>query len=135
MAPRFESLQPRVAWLLLLAHTILVFACPALFFVIAGDDYAGERLAVHEAWSWDWQVWAAPLAAAVVPRLGPFDYPARLAIAATFCLVAWLVLLQTRFVDPFGCMRAGWVRTVPEHLTFAAFLLGALLSHPPIEPS
>lgn len=133
MIARLEHPQLRLAWLLLLANTILVFGYPAMFFVIAGDEYRGERLAVHEAWSWDWQVWLAPLAALVVPRLGAFSYVGRLAIVAGFCLPAWLVLLQTTFLEPFGCMRFGWVRTVPEHLAFASVLLAALLSQPPME--
>lgn len=131
MRPRMVSLDLRLAWLLLLSSTVLVFAYPALFFVIAGDRYDGERLAVHDAWSWDWQVWLAPLAAMALPRLAPASYASRLAAAAVLCFPAWWVLLQTSFLEPFGCVHPPFVRTVPEHLGFACLLAGALLSHPP----
>lgn len=131
MSPRLEIAQPRIAWLLLIANTALVFGYPAIFFQIKGDDYAGELLATHDAWSWDWQVWLLPLAAMVLPRLGPFTDSQRLAVAATFCLPTWLVLLQTSFLEPHGCMSAGWVRSVPEHLAFASLLLTALLAQIP----
>lgn len=133
MVARLEAPPLRLAWLLLLANTVLLFAYPAIFFAIVGEGYAGERLATHEAWSWDWQVWLAPTAAIVLPRISPTTYAVRLAVAAGLCVPAWLVLLGTSFNEPAGCLRSEWVRTVPEHLVFATLLAVALLSHPPVQ--
>jgi hypothetical protein len=41
------------------------------------------------------------------------------------------VLMQTRFVRNWGCLQYSYVRSLPEHLAFAAMLFGVAVLQMP----
>jgi hypothetical protein len=187
MSPRAVRVNARLTWLLLVANTLYLFACPALvlaevlpergshleYFDFTDTEVVTDALA-HGDWDWDWQVWLVPLLAVVLPallhrrlrnRIGdPFRvtrqlpehaayrgagllrvevdsrlarrcsaaYLTRLALAAALCAIPWFVLLHTYIWSRHGCYPPLYIRTVPEHMTFAAILLATILWHCPL---
>lgn len=59
-------------------------------------------------------------------------YLTRLALAAALCAIPWYVLLHTYIWSRHGCYPQPYIRSVPEHMTFASFLVAALLWHCPL---
>jgi hypothetical protein len=58
-------------------------------------------------------------------------YCGRLGIAIGISFIPFRVLMQTTFVDNWGCVSWPYVRSVPEHLAFVSMLLGVAAFHVP----